>query len=84
MAVERSAKKIKLLICDVDGVLTDGRIIYDGEGREIKNFDVQDGLGLVLLKKCGLLTAIIRRFSVSVCRLSPSFSIRLSRRLMRV
>lgn len=66
MTAENSAKKIKLLICDVDGVLTDGRIIYDGEGREIKNFDVQDGLGIVLLKKCGLQTAIISARKSSV------------------
>lgn len=59
MGVEAQAKKIKLIICDVDGVLTDGRIIYDSTGRELKNFDVQDGLGIVLLKKCGLQTAII-------------------------
>jgi 3-deoxy-D-manno-octulosonate 8-phosphate phosphatase (KDO 8-P phosphatase) len=52
-------KKIKVLVMDVDGVLTDGRIIMDSHGRESKNFDVQDGLGLVLLQKCGLKTAII-------------------------
>lgn len=53
------ARKIRLVICDIDGVLTDGRIIYDSQGREIKNFHVQDGLGLVLLKKVGIKTAII-------------------------
>lgn len=52
-------KKIKLLALDVDGVLTDGRIIIDSNGVETKNFDVQDGMGLMLLKQCGLLTAII-------------------------
>jgi len=52
-------KKIKLLALDVDGVLTDGRIIIDSNGVETKNFDVQDGMGLMLFKKCGLLTAII-------------------------
>ncbi|HBU08578.1 MAG TPA: phenylphosphate carboxylase subunit delta, partial [Candidatus Omnitrophica bacterium] len=36
-------KKIKLLILDVDGVLTDGRIIYDSQGRDSKFFDVHDG-----------------------------------------
>lgn len=43
-------RKIRLLILDVDGVLTSGQIIYDGLGNELKIFDVQDGLGLVLLK----------------------------------
>ncbi|MFH1846382.1 MAG: HAD family hydrolase [Candidatus Omnitrophota bacterium] len=58
--VER-AKKIKLLILDVDGVLTDARIIYGNYGDEIKNFDVNDGLGILLWKraklKCVILTA---------------------------
>jgi len=58
-AAQNKIKKIKLLALDVDGVLTDGRIIYDHQGREIKAFDVQDGFGLVLLKKAGLKTAII-------------------------
>lgn len=53
------AKKIKLLILDVDGVLTDGRIIYDSEGRDLKNFDVKDGLGVYLLKRAGVLTIIL-------------------------
>ncbi len=55
------AKKIKVLVLDVDGVLTDGRIIYGNYGDEIKNFDVNDGLGIILLKrskmKCVILTA---------------------------
>ncbi|MBL8012536.1 MAG: HAD-IIIA family hydrolase [Candidatus Omnitrophica bacterium] len=59
MATLKQVKNIKLVICDVDGVLTDGKIIYDGNGIESKNFDVQDGLGLTLLKKCGIMTAII-------------------------
>ncbi len=59
MTTNARAKKIKLVICDVDGVLTDGKIIYDDLGKESKNFNVQDGLGLVLLKKYGIQTAII-------------------------
>ncbi len=52
-------KKIKLLILDVDGVLTDGRIIYNSEGHEIKNFDVKDGFGIVMFQRLGFKTAII-------------------------
>src|SRR5665213_100291 len=52
-------KKIKVVVMDVDGVLTDGRIIMDSNGVETKNFDVQDGFGIVFLKKCGIRTAII-------------------------
>ncbi|WP_150468232.1 KdsC family phosphatase [Francisella sp. SYW-9] len=53
------SKNIKLLILDVDGVLTDGKIIISNDGNEYKNFDVKDGLGLVLLQKLGLKVAII-------------------------
>lgn len=53
------ARKIKLLLLDVDGVLTDGRIIYDSRGCDIKFFDVHDGLGVYLLKKAGIKTILI-------------------------
>ena len=52
-------RKIKVLVLDVDGVLTNGQIILDQKGNEIKVFDVQDGFGIVLFKKCGYRTAII-------------------------
>ncbi len=57
-AIER-AKNIKLLLLDVDGVLTDGRIIYGNYGDELKNFDVNDGLGIMLLKRAGFKCVII-------------------------
>ncbi len=57
--LKERAKKIKLLILDVDGVLTDGKIIYDSEGREIKAFDIHDGHGIRLLHDAGIRTAII-------------------------
>mgnify|MGYP001591727177 CR=1 FL=1 len=53
------AKKIKLLLLDVDGVLTDGKIIYDSKGRDMKFFDVHDGLGVYLLQKAGIPTILI-------------------------
>lgn len=59
MTVEERAKKIKLLILDVDGVLTDGRIIYDNKGRDLKFFDVHDGLGVSLLRRMGIKTILI-------------------------
>lgn len=52
-------KKIKLLLLDVDGVLTDGRIIYDSHGRDSKFFDVHDGLGVFVLRKSGIKTILI-------------------------
>jgi len=57
--MEAKIKKIKLVAMDVDGVLTEGKIIVDSEGRDIKAFDVQDGFGMVLLRKAGIKTAII-------------------------
>jgi len=50
---------IKLLILDVDGVLSDGKIIISNDGNEYKNFDVKDGLGIVLLQKAGIKVAVI-------------------------
>lgn len=47
-------RKVCLLILDVDGVMTDGRIIMDQEGREIKNFDVKDGHGIKVLMRYGI------------------------------
>jgi 3-deoxy-D-manno-octulosonate 8-phosphate phosphatase (KDO 8-P phosphatase) len=59
MNIEEKAKKIKILILDVDGVMTDGRIIYDNFGDEFKAFDVQDGYGMALWCRAGLRSAII-------------------------
>jgi 3-deoxy-D-manno-octulosonate 8-phosphate phosphatase (KDO 8-P phosphatase) len=59
MTLRDRAKKIKLLIMDVDGVLTDGKIVLDDKGNELKFFDVQDGLGVVVFKRMGFKTAII-------------------------
>ncbi len=53
------AKKIKLVILDVDGVLTDGRIVYDANGVESKFFNVKDGHGIKLLQRAGIRVAII-------------------------
>ena len=44
---------------DVDGVMTDGRIIMDDEGREIKNFNVRDGHGIKLLQRYGIKVALL-------------------------
>ena len=56
--VER-IRKIKVVLIDNDGVLTDGRIVLGDYGDELKFFDVQDGLGLVLLHRAGLPVVII-------------------------
>ena len=46
-------KRIRLFLCDVDGVLTDGSIFIGGE-REFKRFNIRDGLGIVLARRAGL------------------------------
>jgi len=51
--------RIKLLLLDVDGILTDGRIIYDNQGNELKAFDVKDGHGLKMVQRAGIKTGII-------------------------
>jgi 3-deoxy-D-manno-octulosonate 8-phosphate phosphatase (KDO 8-P phosphatase) len=51
--------KIKLLVFDCDGVLTDGRIIYDSGGVESKNFHAQDGMGFMLLRQTEVQVAVI-------------------------
>lgn len=59
MSVEQKAKKIKAVVFDVDGVLTDGGIIYDNSGMEIKRFNVKDGQIIAHLKKAGFVVGAI-------------------------
>ncbi|MFL6373626.1 MAG: KdsC family phosphatase [Pyrinomonadaceae bacterium] len=59
MDISERAKRIKLLILDVDGVLTDGRLYYGASGEELKVFDVRDGYGLKRWHDSGGRTAII-------------------------
>ncbi len=59
MSVEQKAKNIKAIVFDVDGVLTDGGIIYDNSGMEIKRFNVKDGQIISHLKKAGFVVGAI-------------------------
>lgn len=52
-------KHIELLLLDVDGVMTDGRIIWDANGTEIKFFNVKDGHGIKLVQRAGIQVGII-------------------------
>ncbi|HUP65500.1 MAG TPA: HAD-IIIA family hydrolase [Thermoanaerobaculia bacterium] len=52
-------KLIRLIISDLDGVWTDGRIIYSGETRETKEFNVRDGLGVKIAQAAGIEVAIL-------------------------
>jgi 3-deoxy-D-manno-octulosonate 8-phosphate phosphatase (KDO 8-P phosphatase) len=58
-AVMARASRVRLLVLDVDGVLTDGRIVFAEYGDELKFFDVQDGAGLAFWHRAGLKSAII-------------------------
>jgi 3-deoxy-D-manno-octulosonate 8-phosphate phosphatase (KDO 8-P phosphatase) len=58
-SLQAKAKKIKLLLLDVDGVLTDGTIILDNGGNELKAFHVRDGHGIKLAQRSGISVGII-------------------------
>lgn len=67
---------IQLVAMDVDGVLTDGRIIYSGSGEELKAFDIQDGLGIVVAGLAGLEIGIVTgRVSPAVERRAQELNI---------
>ncbi|ELA08863.1 phosphatase [Moraxella macacae 0408225] len=55
----KKARNIKMLVLDVDGVLSNGQIIYDANGVETKTFNVQDGFGMKRLQEFGIKIAII-------------------------
>lgn len=58
-AVIEKARAVRGIVFDVDGVLTDGRIIYTDDGHELKQFHVQDGASLKLLQANGISVAIV-------------------------
>jgi 3-deoxy-D-manno-octulosonate 8-phosphate phosphatase (KDO 8-P phosphatase) len=72
------AAKVRLVVFDVDGVLTDGKLYFDEQGREYKAFHARDGHGLKLLKSTGVETAVISgRKSESVSRRMENLGIEL-------
>jgi 3-deoxy-D-manno-octulosonate 8-phosphate phosphatase (KDO 8-P phosphatase) len=68
----RRANDIEWLLCDVDGVLTDGGLYYDRRGHQLLRFDVKDGLALVLARRAGL------KIGVLSARSSPALERRAS------
>lgn len=72
MTVARAALPIELILADVDGVLTDGGIIFDNEGIESKRFHIRDGLGIKLWQRAG------GRFGIVTGRNSHVVSLRAS------
>jgi len=59
VSVFEKAKQIKLLICDIDGVFSDGRIYLGNDGEELKAFHTKDGFGMKALVSSGVETAVI-------------------------
>jgi 3-deoxy-D-manno-octulosonate 8-phosphate phosphatase (KDO 8-P phosphatase) len=72
MKFEERARRVELILSDVDGVLTDGGIIYDNQGIEAKKFHVRDGLGIRLWKRAGF------RFGILTARTSHIVKLRSS------
>lgn len=60
--------RIRLLACDVDGVLTDGAMYYGVDGQVLKRFNVKDGQGMALLRNAGVRLAFITADSSEICR----------------
>ena len=58
-SLKSKAKKIRMLLLDVDGVLSDGRIILDNQGNELKAFHVRDGHGIKMAQRAGITIGII-------------------------
>ena len=69
MDITAAAKNIKLLLLDVDGVLTDGKVSIGNYGDEIKTFDISDGLGIVFLRRAGIKCAIITAKSSRIVKI---------------
>jgi 3-deoxy-D-manno-octulosonate 8-phosphate phosphatase (KDO 8-P phosphatase) len=78
IAVRKKAARIRLLLLDVDGVLTDGGIMVDDRGLETKRFDVRDGLGIALLIRAGIEVGFITgRSSRVVTRRARELKVRM-------
>lgn len=58
-ALRERASNIRMLVLDVDGVLTDGKLYFDHAGNEMKAFNTRDGLGIKALQRCGIEVAVI-------------------------
>src|SRR5436190_7751934 len=54
MSIEAKAARIKLILFDVDGVLTDGTVLVHGDGSESKNFGIRDGIAMVWAQRAGI------------------------------
>jgi 3-deoxy-D-manno-octulosonate 8-phosphate phosphatase (KDO 8-P phosphatase) len=68
MNLDERCQPIELVLCDVDGVLTDGRVVVDNQGIETKRFHIRDGMGVTLWHKAGYRFGVITRRSSQVVK----------------
>ena len=72
MKLDDRCRPIELILCDVDGVLTDGGIVYDNQGIETKSFHVRDGLGIRLWQRGGYKFAVLTSRSSHIVKVRCS------------
>ena len=71
--------RVKLVVCDVDGVPTDGRVVIDSEGRETKQFSVLDGTGIKFLRRAGIEFGLLSgRASTAMAHRAAELGIKIS------
>jgi 3-deoxy-D-manno-octulosonate 8-phosphate phosphatase (KDO 8-P phosphatase) len=68
MTLDERCRAIRLILCDVDGVLTDGGIVLDNQGIEAKRFHVRDGMGIRLWRKAGYSFGLITHRSSHIVK----------------
>jgi len=68
MNLERMSQAIELILSDVDGVLTDGRLVFDNQGIETKRFHIRDGMGVRLWQKAGYRFGLVTLRSSHIVR----------------
>jgi len=76
--IHERARRIKLILFDVDGVLTDGKILLHPDGSESKQFDIKDGTGIVLAQRVGLIVGFLSaRTSIPTAKRAAQLGVRL-------
>jgi len=69
MKLDATCRVVELILCDVDGVLTDGGIVFDNQGIETKQFHIRDGLGIRLWQRAGYQLGIVTGRSSHIVKL---------------
>ena len=68
LLIQKNCKKIRLVISDVDGVLTDGGMYYTSNGDVMKKFHTRDGMGVTLLRKHKIPTIIVTKEKTKIVK----------------